>query len=178
MAVITVSRQVGSLGTEIAQTLADRLQYDYVDKEKIGKALMGLGLPEPELERFDEKKPPFWDAWQVQRKKYLHFLEAVIYDFARRGKVVIVGRGGQVLLKDLPGVLHLRVIAPLEVRTRRILNEKKGDEKDVVRLMRRNDRDSEGFIRSFFDTNWDDPGLYDLVINTQKISPETAVELA
>ena len=177
MAVITVSRQMGSLGTEIAQTLADRLQYDYVDKEKIGKALMNFGLPEPDLERFDEKKPPFWDAWQVQRKKYLHFLEAVIYDFARRGKVVIVGRGGQVLLKDLPGVLHLRVIAPLEVRTRRILNEKKGDEKDVVRLMRRNDRDSEGFIRSFFDTNWDDPGLYDLVINTQKISPETAVEL-
>ncbi len=177
MAVITVSRQMGSLGTEMARILAERLQYEYVDKEKIGKALMTLGLPEPEVERFDEKKPPFWDSWQVQRKKYLHFLEAVIYDFARSGKMVIVGRGGQVLLRQLPGVLHLRVIAPLEVRAKRILDEKHGDEKEATRLLRRNDRDSEGFIRSFFETDWDDAGLYDLVINTQKISLETAVDL-
>ena len=177
MAVITVSRQMGSLGTEMAQILAKRLEYEYVDKEKIGEALMTLGLPEPEVERFDEKKPPFWDSWQIQRKKYLHFLEAVIYDFARRGKKVIVGRGGQVLLKQLPGVLHLRVIAPLEVRIKRIVEEKPGDEKEAARLLRRNDRESEGFIRSFFEASWDDPGLYDLVINTQKISLEKAVDL-
>jgi len=175
MAVITVSRQMGSLGTEISRILAERLQYEYVDKEKIGKALATYGLPEPELEKFDEKKPPFWDSWQVQRKKFLHLLEAVIYDFARKGKVVIVGRGGQVLLKDLPGVFHLRVIAPFEVRVKRILSEKGGDEKQIARLVRRNDRDSEGFIRTFFDMNWNDPDLYDLVLNTQKISVDTAV---
>ena len=178
MAVITVSRQVGSLGTEISRILAERLQYEYVDKEKIGKALATYGLPEPELEKFDEKKPPFWDSWQVQRKKFLHFLEAVIYDFAQKGNVVIVGRGGQVLLKDLPGVLHLRVIAPFEMRVKRFLAEKGGDEKQIARLLRRNDRDSEGFIRTFFDMSWDDAALYDLVLNTQKISVDTAVGMA
>lgn len=177
MGVITVSRQVGSLGTEMAQAVAERLRYDYVDKEKIAKALGTYGLPEPELERFDEKKPPFWDSWQVQRKKFLHFLEAVIYDFAARGNVVIVGRGGQVLLRDLPGVLHLRVLAPFELRLRRFLAEKGGDEKQAARILRRFDRDSEGFIRTFFDTNWDDPALYDLVLNTRKISLETAVAM-
>ncbi len=177
MAVITVSRQVGSLGTEISRILAERLQYEYVDKEKIGKALATYGLPEPDLEKFDEKKPPFWDSWQIQRKKFLHFLEAAIYDFARKGNVVIVGRGGQVLLKDLPGVLHLRVIAPFEMRVKRFLEEKGGDEKQVSRLLRRNDRDSEGFIRTFFDMNWNDAALYDLVLNTQQISAETAVSM-
>ncbi len=177
MAVITVSRQMGSLGTEMAQVLAERLQYEYVDKEKIGKALATYGLPEPELEKFDEKKPPFWDSWQVQRKKFLHFLEAVIYDFARKGNVVIVGRGGQVLLRDLPGVLHLRAIAPFELRVKRFLAEKGGDEKQVARFLRRNDRDSEGFIRTFFDMNWDDAALYDLVLNTQKISVDTGVAM-
>jgi cytidylate kinase len=177
MAVITVSRQAGSLGTEISRIVAERLQYEYVDKEKIGKALATYGLPEPELERFDEKKPPFWDSWQVQRKKFLHFLEAVIYDFAQKGNVLIVGRGGMVLLKDLPGVLHLRVIAPFEMRVKRFLAEKGGDEKQVARLLRRSDRDSEGFIRTFFDMNWDDPALYDLVLNTEKISEETAVAM-
>jgi len=177
MAVITVSRQVGSLGTELAQILAERLQYEYVDKEKIGKALATYGLPEPEVEKFDEKKPPFWDSWQVQRKKFLHFLEAVIYDFAQRGNVVIVGRGGQVLLKDLPGVLHLRIFAPFEMRVRRFLAEKGGDEKQIARFLRRDDRDSEGFIHTFFDMNWDDPALYDIVLNTQKISVDTAVAM-
>jgi cytidylate kinase len=177
MAVITVSRQAGSLGTEISRIVAERLQYEYVDKEKIGKALATYGLPEPELERFDEKKPPFWDSWQVQRKKFLHFLEAVIYDFARKGNVLIVGRGGQVLLKDLPGVFHLRVIAPFDLRVKRLLDEKGGDEKQMARLVRRNDRDSEGFIRTFFDMNWDDAALYDLVLNTRKNSLETAVAM-
>ena len=156
MAVVTVSRQMGSLGTEIAQILAERLQYEYVDKDKIGKVLATYGLPALDLEKFDEKKPPFWDSWQIQRKKFLHFLEAVIYEFARKGNVVIVGRGGQVFLKDLPGVLHLRVIAPLALRVKRSLAENLGDEKQVARLLRRNDRDSEGFIRSFLDVNWDD----------------------
>jgi cytidylate kinase len=177
MAVITVSRQEGSLGTEIAQNLAERLQYEYVGKDKIGKVLTGYGLPEPQLEKFDEKKPPFWDSWQIQRKKFLHFLEAVIFDFARKGNVVIVGRGGQVLLKDLPGVFHLRVTAPFEVRLKRILAVKGGDEKQIARLLRRSDRDSEGFIRSLFDADWDDPNLYDLVINTQKISAESAADM-
>lgn len=177
MAIITVSRQVGSLGTEMAEAVAERLRYEYVDKEKIGKALAAYGLPEPELERFDEKKPPFWDSWQVQRKKFLHFLEAVIYDFAGRGNVVIVGRGGQVLLKDLPGVLQVRVIAPFEMRVKRLLAEKGGDERQMGRLLRRSDRDSEGFIRTFFDMDWDDAALYDFVLNTQKISLDTAVAM-
>ncbi len=177
MAVITVSRQMGSLGTEIAQILADRLQYEYVDKDKIGQILATYGLPEPDLEKFDEKKPPFWDSWQIQRRKFLHFLEAVIFDLARKGNVVIVGRGGQVLLKDLPGVLHLRVTAPFEVRLKRILALKTGDEKQAARILRRNDRDSGGFIRSFFDQDWDDPNLYDLLINTRKISAATAAKM-
>jgi hypothetical protein len=57
MAVITVSRQLGSLGTEMAQKVAEVLQYEFVDKEKIGKALATYGLPEPDLEKFDEKNP-------------------------------------------------------------------------------------------------------------------------
>jgi len=177
MSVITVSRQLGSWGTEIAQKVAETLQYEFVDKEKIAKALANYGLQEPELEKFDEKKPPLWDSFQVQRKKFLHFLEAVIYDYARKGKVIVVGRGGQVLLKDLPGVLHVRIIAPFEVRLRRFIEQEGGEEKQAARVLRRSDRDSAGFIRSFFDVDWDDPTLYDLVMNTQKLSVDTAVKM-
>ena len=177
MSVITISRQIGSLGTEIAQGMANRLGYEYVDKERIGKALADYGLPEPDMERFDERKPPFWDSWQIQRRKFLHFLEAVIFDFAGKGNVVIVGRGGQILLKDLPGVLHLRIIAPWEMRLRRVIQEGPGDERQAERVLRRSDRDSAGFIQSFFDVDWNAPDLYDLVINTQKMTQDTAVKM-
>jgi hypothetical protein len=112
MSVITVSRQLGSFGTEIAQRVAEKLNYEYLDKEKIEKALADYGLPAPVVERFDEKKPPFWDLWQIQRRKFLYFIQAVIYDFARKGHIVIVGRGGQVLLRDLPGVRMLESLPP------------------------------------------------------------------
>ena len=177
MSVITVSRQLGSLGTEIARKLAEVLQYEFIDKEKIGKALASYGIPELDLEKFDEKKPPLWDSLQIQRRKFLHFIQGVIYDFARKGKVIIAGRGGQVLLKDLPGVMHLRIIAPFEIRMRRFIEQSGGDEKQAARILRRSDRDSAGFIRSFFDVDWDEPALYDLVINTQKLSVDTAVKM-
>lgn len=170
MSVVTVSKQVGSLGTEIAQAVAAQLHYDYVDKERIGEALSHFGMPSPDLEKFDEKKPPFWDSLQIQRRRFLHFLQAVIYDFARKGNVVIVGRGGQVLLKDLPGVRHVRIVAPFELRVQRLMAQQGGDEKLVARNLRRSDEDSAGFIHSFFEEDWENPNLYDLVINTKKVS--------
>ncbi len=177
MAVITVSRQIGSLGTEIARESAQRLHYDYVDKEKIGELLKGFGFPETEVEKFDEKKPPFWDSLSLERRKFLHVTQAVLYELASKGRVIIVGRGGQVLLKDLPGILHLRIISPFEVRVKRLVAAGGFEEKQAVRFLRQGDQDSFGFIHTFFHVNWDDPGLYDLILNTGKISMETAINL-
>ena len=177
MSVITISRQLGSLGTEIAQAVAVDLHYQLVDKERIGEALAVCGLPQREVERLDEKSPPFWDSWSSDRKRFFHYLQMTVYDFAHQNNVVIVGRGGQILLKDLPGVLHVRVVAPFEVRVRRIMGKGGMDEKQAVRRLKRSDQDSAGFIRAFFNMGWEDPNLYDLVINTQKLSPDTGVKM-
>jgi len=175
MSVITISRQLGSLGTEIAHAVANKLNYEYLDKDKIGKALGDYGLSAFEVETFDEKPPPFWDYMYMQKKKFLHIIQALIHDFARKDNVVIVGRGGQVLLKDFPGVLHVRIIAPLDLRIQRIIEQGGGDKKQAMGVLRRSDRDSAGFMRGFFDVDWDDPGLYDLIMNTRHLSAE-AVE--
>jgi cytidylate kinase len=175
MSVITVSRQLGSQGVEIAKAIASRFNYQYVDKEKIGIALADRGLPRMEIEKLDEKKPPFWDSWAIDRNKFFHHLQMIIYGFAQKNNAVIVGRGGQILLKDLPGVLQVRVIAPFEVRIRRVMEQQRVKEKQAIRLLRRSDEDSAGFIRSFFNADWEDPRLYDLVINTQKLSVDSAV---
>jgi cytidylate kinase len=177
MAIITISRQLGSLGTEVAQGVAEKFHYEYVDKEKIAEALAQYGILAPDVDMFDEKKPSLWYSFQLQRKKFLHSLEAVIYDFARKGNVVIVGRGGQVLLKDLQGVLHVRIIAPLDIRMKRILALAGGDEKRANRILNHSDRDSSGFLRSFFDVDWEQQSLYDLIFNTEKLSVETCLKM-
>jgi len=177
MPVITISRQLGSLGTEIAQRVAEELHYDYMDKDKIARALTDYGIPGPEVDRFDEKKPPFWETLSIQRKRYLHLIQALIYDFGGKGNVIIVGRGGQVLLKDLPGVLHVKIMAPFEVRVQRIMKQRGENEKQAVGSLRRSDRDSAGFIRAYFDVDWEDQDLYDLVINTRKLSVEAGARI-
>jgi cytidylate kinase len=177
MAIITISRQLGSLGTEIAQGAAEKLRYEYVDKKRIEQALSNYGVLPPEVEKFDEKKPSFWDIFLLQKKRFLHSLEAVIYDLARKGNLVIVGRGGQVLLRYLPGVLHVRIIAPFDIRVKRIMAAEGGDEKKATRTLNRSDRDSAGFLRSFFEVDWEDQTLYDLMINTEKLVAETGVNL-
>jgi len=174
MSVITISRQLGSLGTEISHAVANELNYEYIDKDKIGKALRNYGLSACEVETFDEKTPPFWDYMSMQKKNFLHIIQALIHGFARKDNVVIVGRGGQVLLKDFPGVLHVRIFAPLDLRIQRIIEQRGGDETQAMGVLRRSDRDSAGFMRGFFDVDWDDPGLYDLMINTRYLSAQTA----
>jgi len=177
MSMITISKQLGSLGTEIALAVAEKLDYEYVDKEKIGKILADFGFGAPEVEKFDEKKPPFWDSLSIQRTNFLYSIRAAIYDFARKGQEVIVGRGGQVLLKNLPGTLHVRIFAPFDLRVKRLAERERVDEKHAVRMIRRSDQDSAGYIHSFFNADWNDASLYDLLINTERLSLSTAVQL-
>jgi len=177
MSTITISRQLGSFGTDIAREVAEKLNYDYVDKEKIGQIVANFGFGMLEVDKFDEKKPPFWDSLSLQRTHFLHALQMAIYDFARKGKMVIVGRGGQVLLRNLPGVLHVRIFAPFDLRVKRLLWSKRADEKYTVRMLRQIDHDSSGYIQSIFHADWNDASLYDLLINTENLSQTTAVKL-
>lgn len=109
MPIITISRQLGSFGSSIAKGVAEKLNYEYVDRMGIGEALAGHGVPAFEVEGYDEKRPSFWESFSSQRRRFLHLIQAVLYDFTRKGNIVIVGRGGQVLLRGLPGALHVRI---------------------------------------------------------------------
>lgn len=177
MAVITISRQTGSFGNEIAKAVAEKLRYNRVDKMKISDALADQGLRASDFEKFDGKKPTIWQSLSNQKKKFIFLLRAAVYDFARSGNVVILGRGGQALLKDIPGTLHVRIVAPFESRMRRLMDLEGYDEKKSEQLILQNDRDSSGYIRSFFDIDWDDENMYDLLLNTRTMSVETATSL-
>lgn len=177
MAVITISRQMGSLGTEIAQEVAGKLKYKYLDREGIEQGLATHGLRGAEVEKYDEKSPPFWANWQNQGRKFFYAMQMVIYEAARKGNVVIVGRGGQILLRGIPGVLHVRIIAPLQDRIQRLVAKGGESEKELSRILKQSDRESGGFIRAFLDADWENPMLYDLTINTRDLSSNLSVDM-
>ena len=176
MAIITVSREKGSLGDEIAKAIAEKLEYRYIDKSQISKVLSRLGFALTDIDKFDEKKPSIWQSLTIQKKLFAHFIRAAVYELSAKNNVVIVGRGGQIILRNIPDTLHVRITAPFGSRVRRLIDEGY-EEEDAHRLIRQSDTDSAGYLHSYFEADWNDSNLYDLVINTRSITQEQAVEM-
>jgi cytidylate kinase len=175
MAVITMSRQLGSLGTEITTALAERLSLKVVDKESVEATLVGMGMPEARVEQYDERKPGFWQLFSAEKDRYLHFVKTAIYRFARGNDCIIEGRGGQALFHGIPGVLKVRVIAPLEIRVKRVMAKLSVTEERARQAIQRNDTERAGYHRFFFNTSWEAQDLYDITLNTEALNTDEAV---
>ncbi len=120
MPAITISREMGSLGTAIAQAVADALGYRIMCCEVINEAAARAGTPEVALAALDDLnllglKPSF-----KQQQAYHRGVRIVMEEQVARGNVVLVGRAGQVILKDHRDVMHVRIVAPIALRIERI----------------------------------------------------------
>ena len=176
MAIVTISRELGSQGTSIATTLAEWLDCQLLDKGSVEEKMSEYGVPAAEVELYDEKKPGFWDRIANDKTRYEHFLRGSILESARTGNCVILGRGGQVVLASVPDVIHVRITAPHQLRIERVRQRFECSEEQAARMVRQSDQDRSGFHRFFFGTKWADPQHYDLVIRTAKLSAEQAVQ--
>ena len=152
MAVITISRQYGSGGDAIAERICELTGYRRFDKNVLQKAAAEAGLSDEEVVDFSEDKhkvQTFIDrlfgrsrplaevrVWKegpdgvriaenlrISEESALVLERLAVETAYREGNMVIIGRGGQVILKDRPGVLHVRIEAPLETRILRVRNE-------------------------------------------------------
>lgn len=177
MAIITISREMGSGGIPIAHQVAEKLGYQLIDGEAIMEAAKSYGLSPEALEQADEKPPHFVDTLDSKQFLDLHLIELIILESALKGNVVIYGRGGQDLLKDISSVLRTRIIAPFEDRVERWAEREWLDPDRARYLVRKSDQQRAGFIKYYFDRDWEDSLHYDLVINTQRLSEETAVKI-
>lgn len=177
MAIITISREMGSGGIPIAHRAAEKLGYTLIDGEAIARVAGKYGLTPEAIEITDEKPPAFVEKLDEKMAVDLQLIELIILEYALKGNVIIYGRGGQDLLKDINSVLRVRIIAPFEERVERWA-EREWLDPDLARiLVRKSDQQRAGFIKYYFDRDWDDPIHYDLVINTSRLSEETAVKL-
>ncbi len=178
MAIITISRQMGSFGTKIAKSLQDKTGYSFLDKELLEKELVNkYSIPEDQAKRYDEKKPSFWDMFSSDKDRFIYFLKSTMYELARQDNSIVMGRGGHVLFADIPGTLHIKIVAPYELRIKRVKEEFKYNDQLAEQAIKHSDHDRAGFHKYFFHINWDDSQLYDLTINTEHFTVYAAVKL-
>jgi cytidylate kinase len=176
MAVITVSREMGTGAYQIASEVAKKLKYKLIDGACISACASKYGLATDMLQMVDEKPPSYITAEDRKRAAALNTVELILLDFARKGNVILYGRGGQDLLKGCDNVLRLRFIADFEERVERFA-EREWIDPDLARSMiRRSDHQRGGFIHFYFDRDWEDPLGYDLIFNTSRLSPDIIVE--
>ncbi len=177
MAIITISRQMGTGGIPIARKAAEKLGYTLVDGDAIMEVADQYGLTRESLEMADEKPPHFSEKLDFKHEISLKLIELIILEFALKGNVIIYGRGGQDLLDGIHSVMRVRIIAPFEDRVERWAEREWLDPDRARILVRKSDQQRAGFIKYYFDRDWDDPLEYDLIINTKRLSDETAVRL-
>lgn len=178
MAIITIARQMGSLGNEIAADVAQRLSYTLVDQAKLQEAAEAYGMLKSELEEVHEKRPTLVTRYLTMRHRaYLDMIQTIIYQYARADDVVILGRGATVLLSDVPSALHVNMFASFERRVEVVMAREGIARPLAEQIVRENDQDRAGYMRYLFDRDWMDPLLYDVMINTNVVTREHACEL-
>ncbi len=198
--VITISRQIGSGGDEIALNVCKILGYSYFDKNLMYNAAREIGVCEGSITDFSE------DSYKIKslvdkilgrkrlvattymlkdnapirktldEEKCLDVVQTVINSLAGRGKMVIVGRGGQAILKNKTNVLHVRIVAPLDDRIKRLTKDEGINREDALRVIEESDRAASEYLQRFYNIDWDDPTNYNMVLNTAKMDIETASE--
>jgi cytidylate kinase len=178
MAILTISREYGSGGEEIGHRVADRLGYQYVDKERLLQDLEKAGTRWGRVGReLDEVCPTFWERHDWQYRGFVTQMEALILTYAAADNVVIIGRGGSFLLQAVPHCLRVRLVAPLPVRLERIMMKESLDQEAAERLIARVDGDRAGYVKANFGKDWDVEQVYDLSLNTGKLTHDQVVDI-
>jgi cytidylate kinase len=201
MSVVTIRGPLGSGAPEIGRQLAQLLKADYVDREIIAEVAARLHREEQDV--IAKEMPPstllgriaealertlpfgvgfegaYLPAWQIplNDRRYFQTLESVVRELAQSQALVIRGRGSQFILRDDPRVLHVLVVAPLELRVKRVMEDLKVDQEAARQEIARFDNSSREFIKRYFQAELEDPVFYDLVINTGYLSFSSAATI-
>jgi len=178
MAILAISREYGSGGREIGRKVADRLGYQFVDKERLFQDLEQAGPRWVRIAKeVDEVCPTLWERHDWQYRGYVSQIEDLILEYAVGDNVVIIGRGGSSLLQGVPFCLRVRLIAPLEARLQAIMARERLTREAATRLIAQIDGERACYIKANYGSDWDAEDVYDLTLNTASLSHDQVVDI-
>jgi cytidylate kinase len=177
MSVITISRGSFSGGKAIAECLACDLGYRCVDREAIVERAAASGVSQEELLDALLKPPSFLERFKHKRYQYLCLFQAALAEEVKTGQVVYHGNAGHLMLRGASPVLRVRIIAPLEKRLTMLQERLKMDRDHALSYIQKVDRDRKKWTEFLYGVNWEDPALYDLVLNIERYTIEEACNI-
>nr|WP_320194231.1 cytidylate kinase-like family protein [uncultured Desulfobacter sp.] len=182
--VITISREFGSRGQQVAEALAHALEYDLFHHEILESMIKESQNAKVLLETLDEKGMNIVEDLVAELvhehhlwpDEYSKILLRVLNTIGRHGNAVILGRGANFALKNI-NALRVRIVAPDALR-RKVVQEARGlNAEDAQKMMVSTDANRTAFIRRYFNADTQDPANYDLVLNTGTLPVEKAVSI-
>jgi cytidylate kinase len=177
MSIITISRGSLSGGRSLAERVAARLDYHCISSEALIEAAAKYGVPEPKLSEVFDKMPSFWERLTKSRRLYLIFIQAAMCELALQGRLVYHGQGGQQLLRGISHVMKVRLIAPAEFRLNAAMERERLSREAALQYIQQVDEERLRRMRYLFNVDWRDPALYDVVLNIEHMSLETAADV-
>jgi cytidylate kinase len=177
MAIITISRGTRSGGEALAQCLGAALAYPTLSHEVLVEAAAKLGIAEEELLQKVQKRASLWARLTEDRRIYLIAFQAALAEHCLSGSLVYHGYAGHMLLKSVPGVLKVRLIAPMETRIHALMEQENMNYGAARELIQSEDRGRCEWMKFAYGVDWGDPALYDVVINLGQMDTETACKI-
>ena len=195
MSVITISRQFGAGGKTLGRRLADTLEYYYADEDIIDRAVVEVSVsqegkkiletePSNKVKIFISKLNLFGTSLMelplsdkeryIDGFKYFELLNLIIPKIAKDGNAVIVGRGGQYILHDFDDTYHLLFIANKEDRIKFIENYYRVSREKTIKILKRMTKRRANLYSYFGKKDYDNPKLYDLILNMSLFSIDKA----
>lgn len=177
MPIITISRGSMSGGKALAECVSSATGSPCVGREILVEAATKIGVPESILAAKLEKGPGLWDRLTLERRLYVVAMQAALAEHAAKGDLVYHGYAGHLLLRGVPAVLRVRLIAPLEMRVRNEVTREGISSEVAEDRIRRLDEGRVRWTRAIYGVDLLDPQLYDLVVNLEAMSIPSACSI-
>jgi cytidylate kinase len=182
--IVTVSRQEGSGGTEVAEIVARRLGFELFDAQMIDLIARETGAHRDLVQALDDHTRSGIEQWVdgvlhhriFTSEDYVRTLGKVLITLARTGSAVVVGRGANFVLAGEPG-LHVRTVASVEFRVRRLIRLHGMSVEEAQDRVERSDHERAEAIQRYVRRDIDDPTGYDLVLNLERMGVDQAADL-
>lgn len=195
MAVITISKDFGTDPEKVASVAAKRLGYEYIGKKLAAEIAKDMNLSEAEVETFKQASQSriirFMDRYTcslvqkvVDREhgclddaNYYESTKKLVENLYEADNLIILGWGGQCILRGKPNTLHVRLTKEEHLKIEKIMQDRDLNRLAAKKLIEREEKDSSSYVRHYFDEDWNDAHLYDLIIDMGKNSVDQAADI-
>jgi cytidylate kinase len=177
MTVVAMTQEMASLGKDVALGVAESLGLQLV-RHEVGDMVAGrMHVKKGLIRRIREGKASKIEMWGADEKTISIFTAEEVFDLAVKGNVLIRGWGATLLLRSVPHIACVRVCAPFELRVKRLMVRLETDDEALARReIEVDDAARAARMGEHFNVTWGDPTLYDLTLNTERVSIATCVD--